>query len=311
MAKKIIITGITGMLGVEIANIFSENNYDIHGIARNQKKDYLFDENIKVEYFDMTNLDRTKKIIQNINPDIIIHCAANVNLNQCEANRVKANKINSEVPGEIATFIEEKTKFVYISTDSLFDGEKGDYKEKDEVYLLNNYAKSKHLGEEKVRKNHKNFIIIRTNIVGYHVPWSSSLFEWGLEKLINQNSIKGFKDAIFNPVTTKQLSKIIDILVEDINYQGIINIGSKKYISKYEFLLKIANEFGVEHSLIQPASIDLLNSSVQRPKNTTLNISKINNLLNDEKHLVLSRGISELKKDLFNKYIFNRRLKFE
>jgi dTDP-4-dehydrorhamnose reductase len=311
MSKKVLITGITGMLGLDVSKVFSNDNYNIYGIARNKKKSFIFDNNVKVKYFDLTNLDKTKRFIQSINPDIIVHCAANVNLRKCENNKNMAKKINSEVPGQIASFTEENTKFIYISTDSLFNGEKGNYKEEEETFPLNKYAESKLLGEKKVRENKENFIIIRTNIVGFHIPWASSLFEWALEKLINQNSIKGFNDTFFNPVTTKQLATIIKILVENQDNRGVINIGSKKHISKYEFLLNVADKFGIEKDLIQPASIEILNTSIKRPKNTTLNNSKIKKILNEEKYLDLNWGLNELKKDLLNQYIFARGINFE
>jgi len=311
MSKKVLITGITGMLGLDVSKTFSNDNYNVYGIARNKKNNFIFDNNVKVEYFDLINLDKTKQFIQSINPDIIVHCAANVNLSKCENDKNMANKINSEVPGQIASFTDENTKLIYISTDSLFNGEKGNYKEEDDTFPLNKYAKSKLLGEKKVRENKENFIIIRTNIIGFHIPWASSLFEWALKKLINQNSIKGFNDTIFNPVTTKQLATIIKILVENQDNRGIINIGSKKYISKYEFLLKVAEKFGIEKDLIQPASIDILNTSIKRPKNTTLNNSKIKKILNEEKYLDLNWGLNELKKDLLNQYIFARGINFE
>jgi len=305
MSKKVIITGITGMLGFDIFKIFSnDNDYEIYGIARNKKKDHLFDNNVKVEYFDLTNINKTRRFVHSINPDMIIHCAANVNLRKCEENEDMAYKINSVVPGKIALFTEDNTKFIYISTDSLFDGEKGDYTEEEKTFPLNQYAKSKLMGEKRVRENKENFMIIRTNIVGFHIPWGSSLLEWGLEKLINQNSIKGFNDTIFNPITTKQLGSIIKILFEKHDYRGVINIGSKEYISKYEFLLKVADEFGIEKDLIEPASIEILNTKIKRPKNTTLNNSKIKKLLSKEKHLDLNWGLNELKKDLLNQYIF-------
>ncbi|MBM7557457.1 SDR family oxidoreductase [Halanaerobacter jeridensis] len=296
--KKVLITGISGMLGKDIARIIKKNfDYEIYGIARD-KPNYL--EGLKLISLDLTNFQDLETVLANINPDLIINSAANVNIKECENNKKAAFKINADVPKILASYQPSKTKLVHISTDSIFDGDKGNYDEAARENPLNNYAKSKLAGEKKILQQNKNAIIARTNIVGFHIPWGSSLVEWGLDSLKNQETIYGFTDTYFNPVYTKQLARIIMKLVENTNYKGRINIASDQFISKYEFLVKLAQLFDYNSDLIEPSSIERLYTNLKRPKNTTLNIDKLKQTLDVEEDINLDLGLKELRDDLKN-----------
>lgn len=289
---KILITGYTGMLGKDVTEIFSDDHlYDVYGISRHNNG------KIKKNQFigDITDVPFLCYTIDKIKPKIIVHCAANTNIDDCEKNKDYIYKLHVESSNLLSLYNPHHTKFIYISTDSVFDGIKGNYSESDKPVPLNYYAESKLKGEGVILKNNPNAIIIRTNIYGFHCPAKASLVEWALDNLLKNKAVLGFTDVYFNPVYTKQLSRIIKKIVEKNNIYGIINLASSRFISKYEFLVELSKVFGFSQSLISKASIEDSKLVAIRPRNTTLNIAKLNNMLNEVPDLY--SGLLELKED--------------
>lgn len=260
------------MLGKDIESLFLLNSKsDVFSV--NRKLDINLDKAHSI-ICDLTNFKELSKILTYINPDIIIHCAANVNVDKCEIDKNYCYKLNSETVRFLSSYNSPKTKFIYVSTDSVFDGEKGDYVENDETNPLNYYAFTKREGEVFALGNNKNSIVARTNIYGFHESKGNSLAEWAINNLSNKNEISGFDDVFFNPVYTKQFARLLIKLIY-IDYNGLIHIGSNKYISKYQFLVHLCKRFNFEDTLLRKGYVNNMNFSAKRPKNTTLNIEKL------------------------------------
>ena len=291
--NKVLITGSSGMLGKDIAKILSKNKYfNIFGFDKQINSDF----NRKKQIIgDLTNFDFLRKNIIEINPDIIIHCAAIVNLNLCEENKKDAYALHYEVTNILSSYNSNSTKFIYISTDSIFDGEKGNYYETDIPNPINYYGGSKLLGEQIALKNNANSLIIRTNIYGFSYPEGNSLAQWSINSLENKKQINGFNDMIFNAIYTKQLARIIKDLIINNKYNGILNVAGDQYISKYDFIVKIAKVFNFPIDLIRKSNSEEMNFSVIRPKNTSLNITNLEKII--DKIPNISDGLDEFKRD--------------
>lgn len=294
MKKKILITGSSGMLGTDLVNVFSaDNNYKVFALSR-----HSFKSNEKINFIDF-DLNKSKKIgdlLKKTNPDIIIHSAALVNVDACENDHLSANKLHIEATSKLASFKSDQTRFIYISTDSVFDGKIGNYLETSKTHPLNYYAKSKLLGEQEALTLNNNSLVVRTNIYGFHKPAGNSLFEKVITTLNNGEIINGFKDVIFNPVYTRHLAIILKKIIEKkVLIKGILNIGVDEAISKYDFSLRLARSFKKDINLIKPGLLKDAKLKAPRPRNTTLNNSKLKNII----HRVpsLQQGLRALKID--------------
>lgn len=293
--KRVLITGSNGMLGKDICSgLLAQDNLEVFGANRTEDVNLDKDHSILC---DITDFPELTNILEHINPDIIIHCAANVNVDGCEKDKEYAYKLNTESTRVLAAYNPINTKFIYISTDSVFDGETGDYKEEDETNPLNYYAWSKLQGEKFALKENPNSIVLRANIYGLHKSEGSSLVEWGLKSLKENKKILGFDDVYFNPLYTNQLAKIIIELL-NINFKGIVHTGSENIVSKYEFLIRLAQRFSMDTNFISKSSIDSISFNAKRPKNTNLNIDKLLNLAKFS--ATLEDGFNELFRD-YNK----------
>jgi len=215
--------------------------------------------------------------LNEIKPHLVIHCAALVNVDKCEEMKEYTDQLNKRFV-EVVNNNTFKSKIIFVSSDSVFDGLRGDYIETDKTKPLNYYAKSKVEAEVKLIKSKLSYLIIRTNIFGYHLPKSSSLVEWAIDKLSSNESIGGFEDVYFNPLYVDQLSDIIIKLI-DIKIEGILNIASDTKLNKYDFLLEIADVFGFDKKLIEKKSVNEVEFKAKRPKNTTLNTDLLNEII--------------------------------
>lgn len=277
---KILILGSSGMLGREFVNIFKEK-HEVYGIDINDIR------NLGDKYFSINLLNELelKKFLGEKNFDIIINSVAIVDLKKCETDKKLAEDLHVNLNKNFIEYCNKNnTIYIYISTDSVFDGEIGNYKEDSIAKPLNNYAYTKFLGEKEVEKI-KNHIIVRTNILGC-TENQNSLFKWAYENLKDNIEINGFEDVIFSPISVFRLSELINELVK-INYQGLINVVNDTVLSKYEFL-NILKEMMSSTSKINKVKIQ--NTDIIRPKNTSLN----NELL----HSILKNINLDLKEDI-------------
>lgn len=290
---RVLIIGSNGMLGKDITKYFLKTKkYNVYAINR-----HIDDNLVKENSFvcDISDGKALNNALLKIKPDIIINCAAIVNVDQCEEEKDFAFKVNSKVNEILALYNNRKIKLIYISTDSMFNGEKGDYSETDEVEPLNYYARTKLKGEQLILENNKEALIVRTNIYGFHDnKEQSSLCEWAIKNLSKNIPINGFDDVYFNPLYTKQLSQIVYELMQ-LNCKGIINVASNHYLSKYDFLIYLCDVFGFNKNLVRRSKVDNFNFKAKRPKNTTLDIKRLSSI--GKYDLDIINGLKMLRDD--------------
>ncbi|MDP1815385.1 MAG: SDR family oxidoreductase [Leadbetterella sp.] len=269
MSKKVLITGSTGMLGFEILDFLKkQNKFDITLI--NRKRNFSRENEIVLDLIDNNALI---KALEKIEPDVIVHCAALTDVNLCESETSYAYKLHVESTMNLAKYC-PSAKFIYISTDSVYDGVIGNYVETDLTNPVNYYATTKLEGEDKVLKYSKNPLIIRTNLFGFHQKPLNSLFEWGIRSFNSNQLVYGFENVFFNPIYTKNLAKLVNYFINNETETGVFNFGSKNITNKYNFLDFIRILSNKPSNLIE-SKILRNDLEVRRPLNTYLNIEKI------------------------------------
>ena len=268
--NKTVIIGC-GFLGSKIFTILKNNEKKVIGTNFQKKSD-------EFKNLDITNFDLVNSFLNKEKPDLVINCAANTNIDYLEKNEKYANLINGVGVENIAKTCKKiSSKLIHISTDSVFDGTKGSYKEEDSTNPINVYGKSKLLGEKLLQENLDNFIIIRTNLFGYNHQ-ERFLLNWILKNLKEQKEFTGFEDIIFNPLEISFLSDLI-VKLGNIEYSGIVHLGSDEIISKYDFGCEVADILGFDKKVIKKGSIEHSNLIAKRPKNTSLSNLKAKKIL--------------------------------
>jgi dTDP-4-dehydrorhamnose reductase len=265
-----LITGVSGLLGNNLAYYF-RNKYEVLGLFNAHQVSI---DGICLDRCDLTDAGNLTNIIRRFSPQIIIHCAGLANVDECEDDRAKAKKINVLATKNIIEDVIDKDVYlIYISTDAVYGGNKGDYSEDESVNPQNYYSRTKYEGELEVSRK-ANSLVLRTNFFGWNVQKKKSLAEWILSELKAKRKINGFKDAYFSSIYTMELAKVIDKSIER-HLRGVHNCGSSDSCSKYEFALKIAECFGLDKELIRPVSIEDYGFRARRGKDLTLNVGKL------------------------------------
>ncbi len=295
--KSIYITGGNGLLATNLVQYLN-----LHKIKLSLRKYENLIPNADYDLVDSRNYSLVKSKILDFKPHVIIHTAGMTDIEKSEKFPKLAYESNVKYSRELARISSLiGCKFIYISTDHLFNDENRYNSETSLTTPLNIYAKTKLLSEKAVLKENKKSIILRTNF-----------FDWGplnklsfLDNIYNNLSIGKkiylFDDVYFNPVSIKILSEVIEKLISS-KKSGIFNITSNKSISKFIFGQKIANIFKLDKNLIVPISIKD-KKLVIRPKNLSLSNKKITKLL-DYNFSSIDKMLSQVKNNRnFNKNI--------
>lgn len=244
---------------------------------------------------DITSLPSITKVYKEFQPEAVIHTAAMTNVDLCEEKPEEAFKVNAAGSKNLVQACENwKTKLVYISTDYVFDGEKGNYNETDEPRPLSIYAQSKLAGEKEVTRL-SEALIFRCTIYGWHLDRQKSIPEWVIDNLEKKKKIKAFTDRIISPIYTGDLSKIIIEALKK-NLRGIYHTASKEAVSVYHFAFKVAEVFELDKDLIEGGRMDEVTLKARRPKNSSLSPKKIEKTLAMEMPSVES-GLRKMKEE--------------
>jgi dTDP-4-dehydrorhamnose reductase len=268
---RIGITGASGMLGTALLAHLSR----LHKVFATSRSKGVEGKGIEWNCFDLTDIALLNTWLNKIKPDIVIHCAAIVNVDLCEDNVDLATRLHVETTKIMADYLDNNNgRLIYISTDSVFDGEKqGAYSETDVARPPNVYAETKLMGEKSVQLMN-NGLVLRVNIIGWTQESNTSFAEWVLKSLMNNTSLNLFYDVHFSPLNVYDLSFIIGDIIEKPIF-GLYHCASSDNISKYDFGKKMAEIFQLNNSNINRVSVDNMTFKASRPKNMALDIKKI------------------------------------
>ena len=171
---------------------------------------------------DVRNISSIEEILKQEEPKVVINCSAISNVDAIEKDATNAIAVNANGAKNLATICNKlNLKLIYISTDSVFDGNKGMYSEDDKANPINIYGQSKFLGEKLVSENCDNYVIVRTNFYGYEKN-GNFLFNWILKNLRSNQEIVGFDDILFTPLEVRNLSQQLHELISK-DFVGILS----------------------------------------------------------------------------------------
>lgn len=248
---RILVTGASGLLGLNFSQQFARQ-HTIIGLVNQHNLPAVGP--FEFHQTDLTQAGAAEQAIKTAKPDLILHCAAVANLDVCERMPELAQRLNAEVPGEIALAARHaKLKLVHISTDAVFDGLQGSYSERSAANPINTYALTKLAGEKAVAEANPDAIIARVNFYGWSLSGTRSLGELFFNNLHANRRMNGFTDVWFCPLQVNVLGEILMKMVEK-NLSGIYHTVSAECLSKYDFGCRIARQFGLDEKLISPVS---------------------------------------------------------
>tara|TARA_B100001250_G_scaffold302323_1_gene264028 strand:+ start:217 stop:1080 length:864 start_codon:yes stop_codon:yes gene_type:complete len=247
--KNILILGASGMLGSAVLRLFSESTDNaVTGSVQSKNSIRLLPEKIRnfvIAGIDVKEADLLTKLLDQVQPDIVINCVGLVKQLSDVNDPLVALPINSLFPHRLAQMCASvNARLIHISTDCVFTGKKGMYSEDDVTDAQDLYGVSKRLGEV----DYPNAITLRTSIIGHELEGHRSLISWFLNQ---KGAVKGFKQAIFSGLPTIEIARIIrDYVIPNPDLTGVYHVSSEP-ISKYDLLCLVADIYQKDIKIIE------------------------------------------------------------
>ncbi|MBI2675423.1 MAG: SDR family oxidoreductase [Candidatus Aenigmarchaeota archaeon] len=267
--KTCLITGASGFIGNYMVNNL-QKKYRTIAVSNKNKCHAVSDvENVKI--------DLATPAIEKIRgycPDIIIHCAGMTDLRECEKERKKAYKINYLSVEKLVQMAEEMSSyFIFISTDQVFDGKRGYYKEDDVSNPVNFYGRTKLDAEGIIKEHNVRYLICRTSSV-YGLPYGNrdNFVKFLIEHLERGDRVSLYSDLYSSPTYVKELCGIIEMLIEK-KKRGVFHAVGGQRLSRYELGILICQALGFQTSLIEMSAY--ISEGFDRPLDSSLRRSEM------------------------------------
>lgn len=239
---KVLVIGASGMLGNAMVRVLSEKtDWQVHGTLRTESAKRLFQPGIAARLISGVDVEQHDSLLQafvQIRPEVVINCVGLIKQLADASNPLQAIPINALLPHRLARLCElTGARLVHMSTDCVFAGDKGNYRESDPSDAKDLYGRSKYLGE--VAYSHA--VTLRTSIIGHELQSANGLVGWFLSQ---QGRCSGYSKAIFSGLPTIVLAGIVrDVVIPHCALSGVYHVAAKP-ISKYDLLKLIATVYG-------------------------------------------------------------------
>ena len=289
---KFLVTGSAGLVGQQVVKDLSKSN-QVFSCYNESKPEY--GDSVKM---DLKNYEMISSVLTEIKPDVVIHLGAMTGVDICEKEKTSASEINTKATEIIAKECSKLDSFlVYVSTDYVFDGNFGMYKEDDVANPLGFYGKSKLEGEKAVQNFSTNWCIARTSTpFGLH-PTKKSFPMWVIENLQKQKQIDVLIDQFTSPTYIPNLSRML-IEISERRITGIIHAAGASKISRYQMASMVSDKLNLDGTLLKQISMNKMKWVTQRPKDSSLDVSRASTILNEKPQKIdqsLNLFIDEMK----------------
>jgi len=291
---KLLITGASGLYGSKLAEHALSKQHQVYSVH----SQHPATRGIPVQ-LDITDKEKVQAEFQKVQPEVVVHAATMTDVDKCELNKELAWKINVDGTRNVAQAAKASNAFLlYISTDYVFDGEKGCYRETDQPSPISYYAYTKLKAEEYVKDHLSDCCIARPSVIYGANPAAGKInfALWLLNKLKNKEQAKVFVDQWNSPTLNTSLADMT-LEVAERKLTGVYHLSGASRISRYEFALSLAKTFGLDESLLVPTALKDFSFPAKRPRDSSLNTAKAEHALKN-KPVKIEHALERLKTEL-------------
>jgi len=275
--KKVLITGLSGFLGWNVARAI-RSRYRVFGTYLDHQVNLP---DVETMAFDLSDLAKIPKLVETISPDFIVHTAAFSNPDFCETHHKEALVLNTFATRELAKVASRvNCHLIYISTDFVFDGHKGDYSEADTPAPINYYGRVKLLGELEITNYWSQYVTLRIGtLYGRGHEFRRNFYE-----KLETDLVRGLShDCIFDQYRTFLLvDDAVDAIlrfIENRQTKGLFHLGGPERVSRFDFAAKFCSVAGLSTNLLRKVRLADANLAAVRPADCSLNSDKIKRTL--------------------------------
>ncbi len=252
---KVLVLGASGMLGNALMRVFSErSDWDVMGTMRSPYSKKFFPQEIASKLHhgvDVEDHDQMLSVFGAFRPELVVNCIGQVKQINSAADPLQAIPINAMFPHRLMRLCDlVGARLVHISTDCVFSGARGGYREEDLPDAQDLYGRTKLLGEV----DYQNAITLRTSIIGHELQSAHGLIDWFLAQ---QGSCQGYTKAIFSGLPTVVLAGIIrDVIVPRPQLSGVYHVAASP-IAKYDLLMLVSKQYNKAIQVVPNATLQV------------------------------------------------------
>lgn len=280
---RVLVTGASGLIGRQVTRDLVAENFDVYSCYHTDRPEFGIETQL-----DLTKKEKIESILQSIKPEVVIHLAAITDVDMCETQKELAHLVNAKATEILAVeSARHNSFFVYLSTDYVFNGKNSMSNETDMPDPVNFYGRSKLDGEIALSNFTSSYSIIRTSTpFGLHRK-KKSFPLWIKENLELKKEIPVLVDQFTSPTFVPNLSKmLIEVAIKQI--RGTIHLAGSTRISRYEFARIIADKLNLDSDLLKPIKIAEMKWVAKRPQDSSLNVSKALQILDNKSQTIES-----------------------
>tara|TARA_B100000963_G_scaffold60279_1_gene48215 strand:+ start:6139 stop:7035 length:897 start_codon:yes stop_codon:yes gene_type:complete len=274
MSKTILITGSNGLLGQKLVHLLKQQNLvvatSLGSCLISDQSDFIY------QSLDITEENNVLVIFKKYKPQFVINTAAMTDVDGCEDHKILCDKINVTAVNYLSKICEKfNSHLIHISSDFIFDGENGPYKENDHANPLSYYGLSKLKSEQVLQKSNCKWAILRT-IILYGTAENlqrNNIVLWGRKALKEGQNLNIIDDQFRSPTLAEDLAQVCNLVIEK-KATGIYNASGKDIMSIYEMVVRMANFYKCDKTLVNKISSATLNQKAKRPPKTGFILDK-------------------------------------
>ncbi len=278
MAATVLVTGAGGLLGSKLVPLLASRGYRVVAVYRRHPPPSTG--GVEPRRLDITDWVHLEDLVLKTRPQVIVHAAALTDVDGCERDRAAAWRTNVEATRSIVRAARVvNAHLVYVSTDYVFDGERGLYRETDTPAPVNYYGLTKLVAEELVRSSDLLYTVVRPSAIYGTGGAKKSFAEYVAEKLSRGEAVKALSDQYVSPTYNGLLAEALAEIVE-MKPLGTLHVAGPR-MSRLEFARRLAEKLNLPTSLIEPASMEEFTGRwlARRPRDSSLDTSKARSLL--------------------------------
>jgi dTDP-4-dehydrorhamnose reductase len=272
---RILITGASGFIGSHLGQRLSRD-HEILGIAFQTRKPLPF----RHDFADLTDDYSVSALLQSFKPQVIVHAAAMSKVAQCEDQPEAAREINAAATARLTRWSQRlSAKLVFLSSDQVFDGRKGGYRESDAPHPISEYGLTKLEAERMILSSETRAVILRSNsVVGHSMGWGESFSDWILNRLRAGQPVPLYIDQYRSPIHVNVITEILALAcITDMG--GLIHAGGPKRMSRLQVGFAVSRAYGLSTDLFEEHSFMAHSHAAVMTADTSYDISHLKQIL--------------------------------
>jgi dTDP-4-dehydrorhamnose reductase len=275
--KRILVTGVSGFLGRYVALSLKDH----HTVMGTYRRHATHLDGCELTCLDVIDAKSVHAICEAFRPDVVVHTAAFGDVDGCERHPEEAYRVNDWGTECIARgAMAVGARLIYISTDQVYDGMKGNYDDEDAAHPLMVYGYTKLEGERRAATICRDGVILRLALMyGWGSPVRLNFLDWLVERLHAGQEVPLFSDQYRSPLYVVQAAEAIGRLIDRPEIRGLFNLGGGERITRYAFGLKFCEVFDLPKAALKPIEMQSVSGLAARPRDCSMNSSKIGTLL--------------------------------